>query len=112
LIVTLPEATPVHEAAALQDDLRRAGIHPYAWIVNQSFAITGSMDPLLIRRGSSEARYLREVTGSLASRIAVLPWSKEEPVGAESLAALLRATSRTVGPRGPAPEPLPPFPPQ
>ena len=112
LIVTLPEATPVHEAAALQEDLRRAGIHPYAWIVNQSFSITGSKDPLLIRRGASEARYLREVTGSLASRIAVLPWSKEEPVGAESLEALLRATSRTVGPRGPAPEPLPSFPPQ
>ena len=37
LIVTLPEATPVHEAAALQADLRRAQIEPFAWVINQSF---------------------------------------------------------------------------
>ncbi len=110
LIVTLPEATPVHEAAALQEDLRRAGINPFAWIVNQSFAITGSQDPLLIRRGANELRYLREVTGSLASRTAILLWSKEEPVGSEALAALLLATYQTARPRGPSPEPLPPFP--
>jgi arsenite-transporting ATPase len=29
LIVTLPEATPVHEAERLQNDLRRAGINPF-----------------------------------------------------------------------------------
>jgi arsenite-transporting ATPase len=34
LIVTLPEATPVHEAAQLQRDLRRAEIEPYAWVIN------------------------------------------------------------------------------
>jgi anion-transporting ArsA/GET3 family ATPase len=38
LIVTLPEATPVHKAARLSEDLQRAGIAPYAWIVNQSLA--------------------------------------------------------------------------
>lgn len=31
LIVTLAETTPVLEAANLQDDLRRAGIEPWAW---------------------------------------------------------------------------------
>jgi arsenite/tail-anchored protein-transporting ATPase len=97
LIVTLPEATPVHEAAALQEDLRRAGIHPFAWIINQSFAMTGSTDPLLIRRGANELRYLREVAGSLAARTAVLPWSPEEPVGCDALAALLRAHCQTYG---------------
>jgi arsenite-transporting ATPase len=30
VLVTLPEATPVHEAMALRDDLRRAGIAPVA----------------------------------------------------------------------------------
>jgi arsenite-transporting ATPase len=40
ILVTLPEATPVHEAAQLQADLRRAGIEPFAWVVNQSFATT------------------------------------------------------------------------
>jgi anion-transporting ArsA/GET3 family ATPase len=38
VLVTLPEATPVHEAARLQQDLVRAGIQPFAWVVNQSFA--------------------------------------------------------------------------
>jgi anion-transporting ArsA/GET3 family ATPase len=42
LIVTLPEATPVHEAARLQDDLKRAKITPYAWIINQSFYAAGT----------------------------------------------------------------------
>ena len=38
LIVTLAETTPVLEAANLQDDLRRAGIEPWAWVVNNSVA--------------------------------------------------------------------------
>ena len=45
LIVTLPEATPVHEAARLQNDLRRAGITPYAWVINQSLGIAGGHSP-------------------------------------------------------------------
>ena len=40
LIVALPEATPVHEATRLQNDLLRAGITPFGWVVNQSFAAT------------------------------------------------------------------------
>jgi anion-transporting ArsA/GET3 family ATPase len=47
LIVTLPEATPVHEAERLQEDLKRAGIHPYAWVINQSFRATDTKDPVL-----------------------------------------------------------------
>lgn len=34
VIVTLPEATPVHEAMRLNDDLKRAGIHSKWWVVN------------------------------------------------------------------------------
>src|ERR1035437_1698129 len=30
-VVPPPEATPIHEAAALKADLRRAGIEPTAW---------------------------------------------------------------------------------
>ena len=56
LVVTLPEATPVHEAAMLQDDLRRAQIEPFAWVINQSFAQSGSRDPLLVARGADESR--------------------------------------------------------
>lgn len=88
LVVTLPEATPVHEAAALQEDLRRAGIEPCAWVINQSFAHTGTTDPLLVHRGANELRYLREVTETLASRTALLRWSEREPVGPDALAQL------------------------
>ncbi len=52
LVVTLPEATPVHEAASLQEDLRRAHIEPFGWVINQSFAESGSRDPLLVARGT------------------------------------------------------------
>ncbi len=38
IIVTLAETTPVLEAAGLQQDLRRAGIEPRAWVINNSLA--------------------------------------------------------------------------
>jgi len=90
LIVTLPEATPVHEAATLQQDLRRAHIEPFAWVINQSFARADLSDPVLVARGLGELPYLREVTGELASRTAVVPWVAEEPVGPEKLQQLLK----------------------
>ena len=61
LIVTLPEPTPVHEAFSLQRDLKRAGIEPYAWIVNQSLTPLNVTDPLLRIKQSDEMKYLREV---------------------------------------------------
>jgi arsenite-transporting ATPase len=88
LLVTLPEATPVHEAARLQDDLQRAGIKPYAWIINQSFAGDGFRDPVLVERGTREAPYIAEVRDRLATRYAVIPWKPEAPVGPELLREL------------------------
>ena len=88
LLVTLPEATPVHEAAALQEDLRRARIEPYAWVINQSLLQSGSTDPLLQQRETSEHRYIEEVTSTLATRTAWLPWQGEEPVGPTALGHL------------------------
>jgi len=88
LLVTLPEATPVHEAAALQEDLRRAHIEPFAWVIDQSLLNSGSCDPLLQCREASEHRYLREVVEQLAKRTAWLPWQAEEPVGPDALARL------------------------
>jgi len=73
LLVTLPEATPVHEAAALQRDLERAQIHPFAWVVNQSLVPLVVTDPLLVRRRASEHRFHAEVR-SLAKRVALVPW--------------------------------------
>ncbi|HEV2134312.1 MAG TPA: arsenical pump-driving ATPase [Terracidiphilus sp.] len=74
LIVTLAEATPVHEAAQLQGDLERAGIRPFAWIINQSLLATGTRDPILAERAVLEIRYIEEVRTKYAKRIALIPW--------------------------------------
>ena len=88
VIVTLPEVTPVSEAAALQEDLRRAGIEPFAWIVNRSLAASGSRDPVLAARMARERRQFERVTGGLARRAFVVPWCPEPPVGIEALVRL------------------------
>jgi arsenite-transporting ATPase len=77
LIVTLPEATPVHEAAQLQRDLARAGIRPFGWIVNQSLVPLSVTDPILVRRRAAEARFHDEVR-ELAARVALVPWANQE----------------------------------
>lgn len=76
LLVTLPEATPVHEAAALQRDLERAEIRPFAWVINQSLSPLPVSDPVLRSRRAQEGRYLREVT-ELATRAVLVPWSPD-----------------------------------
>jgi len=88
LIVTLPEATPVHEAAKLQADLKRAGIAPFAWVINQCLTPLAVTDPVLASRRGYEARYIREVVTEHASRAALIPWQVEPPVGRVPLLAL------------------------
>ena len=61
ILVTLPETTPVSEAGALQDDLRRAGIEPYGWVINKSMAATGIRDPLLRSRLKGERTQIERV---------------------------------------------------
>jgi arsenite-transporting ATPase len=90
LIVTLPETTPVLEAAALQEDLRRAGIEPWAWVVNASLAAVGPSDPLLVARARTERPQIEKVRNGLAHRIALVPWLAEEPVGPLRLRELAR----------------------
>lgn len=89
LIVTLPEATPVHEAAQLQVDLRRAGIEPFGWVINQSLTPLDVHDPVLVARREHEGDYLREVAVQLATRVAIIPWQVEPPVGVEGLRRLV-----------------------
>jgi arsenite-transporting ATPase len=101
LLVTLPEATPVHEAARLQDDLERAGITPFAWVVNQTFSGNGFKDPVLMERGQQELQYIGEVRNRLSRRMAVVPWHPAEPVGMEKL-RLLTATDTRVAALQPA----------
>jgi len=89
LLVTLPEATPVHEAAQLQADLVRAGIRPFAWIINQSLSPLPVTDPVLLARQHHESVHIREVVRQRASRTAIVPWLADAPVGAEALAAVV-----------------------
>jgi arsenite-transporting ATPase len=89
IIVTLPETTPVTQAAALQDDLRRANIEPWAWVINKSIAATGTTDPLLQARLQGEIRQAERIAGGLAKRTFVLPWLPASPVGVAALGALM-----------------------
>ncbi|MFC5177717.1 arsenical pump-driving ATPase [Nocardioides taihuensis] len=84
VVVTLPEQTPVSEAAELQEDLRRAGIEPWGWVVNSSLAAARPSSPLLRRRAHDEEPQLDRVR-ELASRMVVLPLFATEPVGQEQL---------------------------
>jgi arsenite-transporting ATPase len=89
VIVTLPEVTPVSQAAALQDDLRRAKIEPWAWVINKSIAATGTTDPLLQARLAGELRQSERIAHGLAQRTFVLPWLPLAPVGVAALGALV-----------------------
>jgi arsenite/tail-anchored protein-transporting ATPase len=89
LIVTLAETTPVLEAARLQEDLKRAGITPWAWVVNASLAATGTMHPVLAARAATEAPEIAAVRDRLATCHAVVAMLAEDPVGAERLRALV-----------------------
>jgi arsenite-transporting ATPase len=88
LLVTLPETTPVTQAAALQDDLRRAHIEPWAWVINKSLAATGTVDPLLQARLLGEQQQTERIARGLAQRTYALPWLAESPVGVAALGAL------------------------
>ncbi|MCX6089435.1 MAG: arsenical pump-driving ATPase [Candidatus Atribacteria bacterium] len=93
LIVTLAEPTPVQEAERLQNDLRRAGITPYAWIVNQSFVHTPSREPILQVRGRNELPLITKVQLLMPGRTFLVPWVAEIPVGEDRLHQLTEAGS-------------------
>ena len=94
LIVTLAETTPVLEAASLQNDLRRAGIEPWAWIVNHSLALADPAAPLLRQRAAAELAQIAAVATLYAQRWAVVPLQAEEPIGIERLQNLVRRRSK------------------
>lgn len=89
LIVTLAETTPVLEAAQLQADLRRAGIEPWAWVINNSVAAAHPKANLLCQRARNEATEIHAVARQHAKRYAVVALQKEEPVGIARLRALV-----------------------
>jgi arsenite-transporting ATPase len=95
LLTVLAEQTPVHEAAALQADLERAGIHPAAWVVNQCLSATHTKDATLVARARHEVRWLREIR-ELHTSVAVVAWQLSSPTGPVLLKALVDSTRQTV----------------
>ena len=97
LIVTLPETTPVLEAQALQEDLRRAGIEPFAWVINASLLAARPTDPVLRQRANAEVALIQKVSDDLTRRVAVVPFQVSDasgPARLRELAALDRSPTR------------------
>jgi len=57
----------------------------------RSHAHHGLTDPVLVERGAREAPHIAEVREGLATRLAIVPWVPEAPVGAEKLRQLVVA---------------------
>ncbi|HET7795017.1 MAG TPA: arsenical pump-driving ATPase [Rhizobacter sp.] len=91
ILVTLPEVTPVSQAAALQEDLRRARIEPYAWLLNKSLLGSGTHDPLLRARLSQERQQIDRISAGMAERLFALPWLPVPPTGLRQLSSLVHA---------------------
>lgn len=90
VIVTLAEATPVHEASRLQGDLKRADINPKWWVINQSFYATHTSDLVLRGRAQSEIQWIQAVQKESQNNCVIIPWQSEDIVGYEKLKALVK----------------------
>ncbi|HFJ9442021.1 TPA: arsenical pump-driving ATPase [Bacillus albus] len=90
VIVTLAEATPVHEASRLQGDLKRADINPKWWVINQSFYATHTSDSVLRGRAQSEVQWIQAVQKESKNNCVIIPWQSDDIVGYEKLKALVK----------------------
>ncbi|MGV3287479.1 arsenical pump-driving ATPase [Bacillus wiedmannii] len=90
VIVTLAEATPVHEASRLQEDLKRADIAPKWWVINQSFYATHTSDSVLRGRAQSEVQWIQAVQKESRNNCVIIPWQTEDIVGYEKLKDLVK----------------------
>jgi len=93
ILVTLAEPTPVTEAQGLQEDLERAGIHPWAWVINNSIAAAHPETVFLRHRAAGEIEQVNRVH-SLAGRVAMVPLLATEPIGEDRLAALTQLVAQ------------------
>lgn len=79
LLVALPETTPMREAEELQNDLKRAGIVPYGWVINQCLsAVKNLKDPLLKRRAANEGPIIANISKNLTDKTFLIPFMPEE----------------------------------
>jgi len=92
VIVTLAEPTPVSEAELLQADLRRAGIEPWAWVINSALSAARPDDPLLLKRAEAERAQIQRVRAN-TGRLAIIPFLPFDPVGNRKLLNLSHSQS-------------------
>jgi arsenite-transporting ATPase len=92
IVVTLPELTPVHEAERLQDDLRRADIEPYGWLINASMKLSATVNPTLAALATAEQHQLLRIRELSASRTWSVAWQPEPPIGTAALRHLAALT--------------------
>lgn len=85
VIVTLPEATPVHEALRLTDDLARAGIHSKWWVVNSSLYLTNTKSQLLKAKAQSEIAWINRVAEISRGNTVLIKWHGQDLKGKELL---------------------------
>lgn len=79
ILVSLPETTPMREAGDLQNDLKRASIKPYAWLINQSLSmLSGISDPLLKSRANAEIEVIKTIKTEYADRTFGIPFIAEK----------------------------------
>ena len=85
VIITLPEATPVHEAMRLSDDLKRAGIHSKWRVVNASLYLTNTKSPLLKAKSQSEVEWVNKVVETSEGHTVLIKWHGNELQGNDLL---------------------------
>lgn len=73
ILVTLPETTPMLEAQSLAADLSRAGIEPWAWVINQSLPATETSSPFLLRRANAQQKIINSVADQAGVQVVQLP---------------------------------------
>ena len=73
ILVTLPETTPMLEAQSLAADLSRAGIEPWAWVINQSLPATETSSPFLLRRANAQQEIINSVVDQAGVQVVQLP---------------------------------------
>jgi arsenite-transporting ATPase len=71
--------------------LERAGIHPWAWVINNSIAAAHPDSPFLRQRAANEVEQIARVR-ALSPRVAIVPLLAEEPIGETKLAAMTAGT--------------------
>lgn len=74
IIVTLAETTPVYESERLAKDLKRAGITPTWWVINQSLVAAATADDVLKTRARAETPWIKRVAEDSGHHLVIISW--------------------------------------